>query len=60
MKINEITKNLKEDAGAGVSGAGSFATSMGGGDGFGWSVFYKQPTKESAPKRKTKTNMRKR
>ena len=37
---SEITKyNVAEDAGG--TGAGSVATSMGGGDGFGWSVFYK-------------------
>jgi SAM-dependent methyltransferase len=36
----EATKyNVAEDAGG--TGAGAMATSMGGGNGFGWSVFYK-------------------
>jgi len=42
---------------SGATGAGGIATSMGGGDGFGWSEFYKESTKPTA---KRKSNMRKR
>jgi hypothetical protein len=62
MKISEVTKqkNLSEDASGGGTSSGSVATSMGGGDGFGKSIFMKDEVDEAAPKRKTKTNMRKR
>lgn len=58
MKITEITlpkKPIAEDASAGGTSSGAVATSMGGGDGFGLS-----PCMKATPKRKTKTNMRKR
>ena len=42
---------------SGASTSGSFASSTGGGDGFGWSEFYKESTKPTA---KRKSNMRKR
>ena len=54
MRFTEFSnKAVKE-----CTTSGGIATSMGGGDGFGPSIFMKQATKESAPKRKTKTKMR--
>jgi len=35
---------------SGATGAGGIATSMGGGDGFGQSIFYKQAAKETKKK----------
>ena len=42
MKINEITKNIKEDASGGGTSSGGIATSMGGGAGFGTSIFMRR------------------
>jgi hypothetical protein len=44
MKITEITKKLPiaEDASAGASSSGAVATSMGGGTGFGKSIFMRR------------------
>jgi hypothetical protein len=49
MKINEITKTLKEDASGGGTSSGAVATSMGGGAGFGTSIFMRRIP---APKKK--------
>jgi hypothetical protein len=50
MKIKEITSPmLKETASAGATSAGSMASSMGGGAGFGTSIFMRRA---SAPKKK--------
>lgn len=49
MKIKEIVKPLNETASAGATGAGAVATSMGGGAGFGTSIFMRRG---SAPKKK--------
>lgn len=45
--------NIKEDASAGATGAGAIATSMGGGAGFGQSIFYAR-TPRSKKSRKLK------
>ncbi len=53
MKIYEITesKHIKEDASGGSTASGAVATSMGGGAGFGKSIFMRRsPT----PKKKSK------
>lgn len=50
MKIKEIVKSLNETASAGATGAGAVATSMGGGAGFGTSIFMRR----AAAPRKTK------
>jgi hypothetical protein len=41
---------IKEDATGGTTGAGSFATSMGGGAGFGQSIFYRRTPKKRSRK----------
>ena len=56
MKIFEIvtTKKLpvaQESATAGGTAAGSVATSMGNGTGFGVSIFYKQQDKKARKKK---------
>ena len=56
MKIFEIvtTKKLpiaQESATAGGTAAGSMATSMGNGNGFGVSIFYKQQNKKARKKK---------
>ena len=50
MKINEITKNIKEDASGGGTSSGGIATSMGGGAGFGSSVFMKRTSTKAKKK----------
>ena len=47
MKINEITQKpqIKEDASAGATASGAVATSMGGGAGFGKSIFMRRMPK---------------
>jgi len=47
-----IQPTVSEDASCGGTSSGSIATSMGGGDGFGQSIFYKQATKSAKKKRK--------
>lgn len=42
---------------SGATGSSAVSSSMGGGDGFGWSEFYKESSKPAA---KRKSNMRKR
>ena len=49
MKIAEITKTLKEDASVGATASGAIATSVGGGAGFGTSIFMRR---NPAPKKK--------
>lgn len=49
MKINEITTPLNETASAGATGSSAVATSMGGGAGFGTSIFMRRVP---APKKK--------
>ena len=49
MNINEITKTIKEDASGGGTSSGAVATSMGGGTGFGTSIFMRRTP---APKKK--------
>lgn len=51
MKINEILRPLKENASVGATASGAVATSMGGGAGFGKSIFMRRA---SAPKKKSK------
>ena len=56
MKIFEILAAKKlpvaqESATAGGTGAGSIATSMGNGNGFGVSIFYKQQDKKARKKK---------
>lgn len=52
MQVREIVvKTLKETASAGATGAGAVATSMGGGVGFGTSIFMRRAAK---PKKKSK------
>ena len=51
MKINEvIIKKLKENATSGATAAGAVATSMGGGAGFGKSIFMKRVTTKAKKK----------
>lgn len=51
MKINEIleSKTIKEDASVGATASGAVATAMGGGAGFGTSIFMRRA---AAPKKK--------
>ena len=42
--------NIKEDASGGATGAGAIATSMGGGAGFGQSIFYRRIPKKKSRK----------
>ena len=51
MKIQEITKPLQECASVGATASGAVATSMGGGAGFGKSIFMRRNPK---PKKKSK------
>lgn len=51
MRYSEI-KPLKEDASAGATGSGAVATSMGGGAGFGTSIFMRRIPKK--PKKSKK------
>lgn len=53
MKIQEIleSKTIKEDASGGATASGAVATAMGGGAGFGTSIFMRR---NSVPARKTK------
>ena len=48
---------MAENVSGGGTGSSAVSSSMGGGDGFGWSEFYKESTKPAA---KRKSNMRKR
>jgi hypothetical protein len=54
MKIHEILedKKLKEDASGGATASGAVATSMGGGAGFGTSIFMGRNPKPSKKKSK--------
>jgi hypothetical protein len=52
MKINEITKTLKEDASGGGTSSGAVATNIGGGAGFGTSIFMRRTP---APKKTKKS-----
>ena len=52
MKINEIFKPLKEDATGGGTASGAVATSMGGGAGFGTSIFMRRVPKTKNKKSK--------
>ena len=47
--------NLAEDVSGGGTGAGAFGTSMGGGAGFGKSIFMKRATEESTLVKKKKS-----
>ena len=51
MKVHEIleSKTIKEDATGGSTASGAVATSMGGGAGFGTSIFMRRTP---APKKK--------
>ena len=55
MKITEITRPLNEDASGGATASGAVATSMGGGAGFGTSIFMRRG---SAPKKTKKKKQR--
>lgn len=55
MKINEILTPLKEDASGGATGAGAVATSMGGGAGFGKSIFMRRDAAPKKSKKKSQT-----
>lgn len=54
MKIHEIleSKTIKEDASGGATASGAVATSMGGGAGFGTSIFMRRNPKPSKKKSK--------
>lgn len=53
MKISEIlNKPLKENASVGATASGSVATSMGGGAGFGKSIFMSRTGKVKKVKKK--------
>ena len=54
MKIQEVIKpnSLQENASSGATAAGAVATSMGGGAGFGTSIFMRRNPKPSKKKSK--------
>jgi hypothetical protein len=54
MKIHEIleSKKLKEDASGGGTSSGAVATSMGGGAGFGKSIFMSRTGRVKKSKKK--------
>jgi hypothetical protein len=56
MKINEITKKLPiiEDASAGATGSSAVATNLGGGAGFGKSIFMRRTSKSEKKTKRTK------
>lgn len=53
MKIAELfkAKSIKEDASPGATSTGAVSTSMGGGAGFGKSIFMRRITKTKAKKK---------
>ena len=53
MKIHEIleSKQIKEDASSGGTASGAVATSMGGGAGFGKSIFMRRIPKQKKSKK---------
>lgn len=52
MKITEITKPLNEDASGGGTSSGAVATSIGGGAGFGTSIFMRRGSAPNKTKKK--------
>jgi hypothetical protein len=54
MKIKEITVPLSETATGGASSSGAIATSMGGGAGFGTSIFMRRNPAPKKTKKSTK------